>query len=99
MTRALRVGGLFVLFALCLAKQALCADTACPEGKIRAYQDECTEGTGDVLFLLDASTPARGAFPKQLVRIYCAAPPLFEATSDSFHAQKVKKKGENNFVG
>ena len=44
-------------------------DESCAAGKIRQYQDECVEGTGDVLFLLDASKEARGTFPKQLVSI------------------------------
>eukprot|EP00729_Bicosta_minor_P020641 gene20641-11364_t len=41
-------------------------DESCPVGKIRHYRDECNDGTGDLLFLLDASTEARGTFPKQL---------------------------------
>lgn len=45
-------------------------DESCPVGKIRHYRDECNDGTGDLLFLLDASTEARGTFPKQLVSYY-----------------------------
>ena len=39
----------------------------CEEGKLQLYLPECTEGTGDVLFLVDTSKRASKAYAAQLV--------------------------------